>query len=70
MAKPKTPKQLSIKIASLKKQVTHLEAQRKKRLAVVKKKPAKKKVTKRKAVKKRVVKKRPVRKKAVKRKKR
>jgi len=62
MAKPKTPKQLSIKIASLKKQVTHLEAQKKKRLAV-KKKPVRKKAVKRKAVKRK-----PVRKKVVKRK--
>ena len=61
MVKPKTPKQLSIRIASLKKQVTHLEAQKKKRLAI-KKKPVRKKVVKRKAAKRK-----PVRKKAVKR---
>ena len=46
MAKAKTPKQLDIKIKSLKKQVTKLEAQKKKAVVAVKKKPARKKVAK------------------------
>ncbi|MCK5043854.1 hypothetical protein KAR52_02535 [Candidatus Pacearchaeota archaeon] len=49
MAKTKTPKQLEIKIKSLKGQLAKVEAQRKRALAVKKKKPvAKKKVVKRK----------------------
>ena len=51
MAKAKTPKQLAIKIKSLKKQVTKFEKQRKNALAKPKKKKAvkKKKVVRRKA---------------------
>ena len=51
MAKAKTPKQIAIKIRSLKKQVMKLEKQRKRAVAVKKKKPVKK----RKAVKKKRV---------------
>jgi hypothetical protein len=51
MAKTKTPKQLEIKIKSLKGQIVRLEAQRKRAVAVKKKKPvAKKKVVKKKPV--------------------
>jgi len=52
MARPKTPKQLEIKIKSLKKQVGKLEHQKTKAMAAAKKKAAKKKPMKRKAVKK------------------
>lgn len=48
MAKAKTPKQLAIKIKSLKKQVTRLEQQRERTVAAKKKKPAKRKAAKRK----------------------
>lgn len=67
MAKGKTPKQLEIKINSLKKQVVKLEQQRKRALEAAKKKVAKKVVAK-KAPTKKVVKKAPVKKKVVKKK--
>jgi len=51
MAKAKTPKQIAVKIKSLKRQVTKLEKQRKRAMAAKKKKP-KKKVVKKKAKKK------------------
>ena len=53
MAKAKTPKQLAIKINSLKKQVTKFEKQRKNALAKPKKKKA---VKKKKVVRKKVAK--------------
>jgi hypothetical protein len=43
MAKAKTPKQLTIKIRSLKKQITKLEKQKKKAASKTKKKTKKKK---------------------------
>ena len=52
MAKAKTPKQLDIKIKSLKKQVVKFEAQMKRAVLVAKKKSVKKKVVKTKAKKK------------------
>ena len=48
MARAKTPKQLAIKLKSLKKQMTRLEQQRKRAMAANKKKPAKRKAAKRK----------------------
>ena len=51
MAKPKTPKQLDIKMKSLSKQLKVLEA-KKKKLVVAKRKPAKRKAVKKKVVKK------------------
>ena len=57
MAKAKTPKQLDIKIKSLKKQVTKFEAQKKRAVVAVKKKPVKKKAVKRKVVRRKVKKK-------------
>jgi hypothetical protein len=57
MAKAKTPKQLNIKIMSLKKQVTKLEGQRKRAIAAAKKKP-KKKAAKKRTVKKKTAKRR------------
>ncbi len=57
MAKAKTPKQLAIKIKSLKKQVTRLEQQRKRTVAVKKKKPVKRKAAKRKPARKKPVRK-------------
>ena len=62
MAKAKTPKQLDIKIKSLKNQVTKLEAQKKRAVVAAKKKPVKRKAVKRKVVK-RKVKKKPARRK-------
>lgn len=44
MAKAKTPKQLAIKIKSLKRQLTKVEAQRKRAMAV-RKKPVKRKTS-------------------------
>jgi hypothetical protein len=58
MARPKTPKQLEIKINSLKKQVGKLEQQKKKADIAAKKKAVKKKVVKRKPAKKKAAKKR------------
>ena len=43
MAKAKTPKQIDVKIKSLKKDITNLEKQKKKIIAEAKKKSAKKK---------------------------
>ena len=57
MARAKTPKQLDVKIRSLKKQITKLEKQKKKAVAAQKKKKTKKKPAKKKASKKRRVKK-------------
>lgn len=52
MARAKTPKQLDIKIKSLKKQIQKVEAMKKKAMAAAKKKEsAKKKVVKKKATK-------------------
>ena len=56
MARAKTPKQLEIKIKSLKKQIGKLETQMKKAVAAAKKKEAKKKVVKRKPAKRKAVK--------------
>ena len=56
MARAKTPKQLEIKIKSLKKQVGKLEAQRKRAMDAAKKKAVKKKPVKRKAAKRKPVK--------------
>lgn len=48
MAQPKTPKQIEIKINSLKKQVKVLEVKKKKAVLAAKKKVVKKKVVKKK----------------------
>ena len=60
---PKTPKQIAIKVKSLKKQLKVLEAKGKKLAAVKKKKPVKKKADKRKSAKRRPAKKKKARKK-------
>ena len=52
MAKAKTPKQIALRIKQLKKQVSKLEAQKKRATVTVKKKVVKRKVVKRKAKKK------------------
>ena len=53
MAKPRTPKQLALKIKQLRKQVTDLEMKRKRAVAVGKKKPKRKAVKRRPARRKR-----------------
>lgn len=63
MAKAKTPKQLDIKIGSLRKQITKLEGQKKRAKAAAKKKAAKKKTAKKKTTKKRTAKRKTTKKK-------